>query len=121
MVTFTNYVRNTRLLEQIITNSDTLEDFFEGVENNGMKLETVMTGDICTNFAQPLSVTYPTNPITRLKRKEYESAPPTCDAEKWILDNKSAFKKKYNKKDYLQILYATAWHLYNKGYFKDKK
>lgn len=79
-----------------------------------------MTGDICTNFAQPLSVTYPTNPIITLKRKEYESAPPTPDAEKWILDNKSAFKKKY-KRDYLQILYATAWHLYNKGYFKDKK
>lgn len=43
-----------------------------------------------------------------------ESAPPDATIEKWINDNKSEFAKQYGPEKGKQVLYATAWRMYNK-------
>ena len=81
-----------------------LEDFFDAVEAHGLNLEMVMTGDIASI----------TEPISMMKRKRpYESAPDSPEAEKWIKSNKARFKKRYGE-DWESVLYATSWKLYGK-------
>lgn len=41
-----------------------------------------------------------------------ESAPPDPKIEKWIISNKDRFEKQYGKKA-KEVLYATAWKMYN--------
>lgn len=48
-----------------------------------------------------------------------EKAPPSDEAEKWIEDNKDKFKDQYGDDEYKEILYSTAWKLYNKGTFTE--
>lgn len=47
-----------------------------------------------------------------------EATPPSDEAEKWIKDNKENFKDQYGD-DYKEVLYATAWKMYNKGSFSE--
>lgn len=42
-----------------------------------------------------------------------EESPPDADIEKWIKDNKESFKQKYGSEKGLEVLYATAWGMYN--------
>lgn len=42
-----------------------------------------------------------------------ESAPPDAEVEKWINDNKTEFSKQYGSEKGKQVLYATAWRMYN--------
>lgn len=48
------------------------------------------------------------------KLKITEEAPPDSNIEKWIKDNKTEFTKQYGEEKGKQILYATAWKMYNK-------
>jgi hypothetical protein len=47
------------------------------------------------------------------KLKINESSPPDTEIEKWINDNKSRFSKEYGSERGKQVLYATAWRMYN--------
>jgi hypothetical protein len=42
-----------------------------------------------------------------------ESAPPDVDIEKWINNNQQEFSKQYGSEKGKQVLYATAWRMYN--------
>lgn len=42
-----------------------------------------------------------------------EEAPPDPKIEAWIKSNKKSFKDKYGEKKGKEILYATAWKMYN--------
>lgn len=103
---FTEFVNKIKLLEAIGNNAKTydysLEEFFEALDKNNIALEAVITGDI----AQV------TKPLMLLKRKKmYEVAPPSKEAEAWIKSNKPLFKKRYGD-DWEQVLYAVAWRMF---------
>lgn len=51
------------------------------------------------------------NSVPRAIVQLAEKAPPSPEAEKWILDNKERFKKRYGK-NYAKYLYGKAWELY---------
>lgn len=105
-ITFTEFVCKLKLLEsasdKTMYSNGYLEDFFDNILVEGLKIEEVVTGDI----AQV------TEPLMTLNRKTvYESAPKSKEAEDWILKNKSSFKKRYGD-EWEQILYATAWKIF---------
>lgn len=107
-LTFIEFINKLKTLEELaeaaINESKTLESFFDDLSEHNISLESVVTGDV----AQV------TKPIMHLRRKQvYETAPSSKEAEKWILSNKAAFKKRYGE-DWQQILYATAWKLFKK-------
>lgn len=107
-LTFTEFVNKLKIIEKIsdkaINENWYLELYLDSLEENSISIESVVTGDI----AQV------TKPIMHLQRKKvYEAAPKSKEAEEWIINNKSAFKKRYGA-DWEQILYATAWKLFNK-------
>jgi hypothetical protein len=45
------------------------------------------------------------------KKYLMESAPPSSEAEEWIVANKDKFKKEYGD-DWESVLYATAWKMF---------
>ena len=100
---FTEYYNTIKLIEECITSTDDLDEFFELVESKGLNLETVMTSDIAQM----------TLPIGSMKRKRPfdEVAPNNTKAEEFILKNKASFKKRYGD-NWEKILYATAWKLF---------
>lgn len=106
-LSFREYVETIKTLETIINESVVnndwyFEDFCDEVISHGLNLETVMTGD-CAGI---------TEPICMMRRKQpYESAPPGDKAERFILKNKEAFRKRHGA-DWEQVLYATAWKLH---------
>lgn len=107
-ITFTEFVNKIKIIENIsdkaINENWYLESYFNSLEEHSISIESVTTGDI----AQV------TKPMMMLRRKNmYESAPKSKEAEDWILANKASFKKRYGK-DWEQILYATAWKLFDK-------
>lgn len=108
MLSFKNYVdKITKIGDAAQNNKDeTLEGFLDNIiESENITVEEVVSGDIA-------QVTLPL--MTLKRRKVYEVAPPDKDIENdFIKNNKTAFKKRYGK-DWKEILYATAWKIYNK-------
>lgn len=108
MLSFNEFAKRLRIIEEItekvISEDLYLEDYFDLLEENKLSVEEMTTSDVATV----------TKPIMFVKRKKtYESAPKSKEAEDWIIANKSRFKKEYGK-DWEQIIYATAWKLFGK-------
>lgn len=104
MISFNEYIERVNHIDAISRKVKTLEDFLETLDPSICVVEEVTTGDM----AQVVL------PLMLLKRKKvYEKAPPDKEIEdSFIKKNKSVFKKLYGK-DWEQILYATAWKIYN--------
>ena len=107
-LSFADFVNTIKTLESTINEAIEsewyLEDFFDAVESHGLSLEAVMSGDISTI----------TEPISMMKRKRpYESAPNSPEAEKWIRSNKARFKRRYGD-NWESVIYVTSWRLFGK-------
>lgn len=50
----------------------------------------------------------------------YEKAPPDPKIEDWIQKNKERFKKEYGDEKGIQVLYSTAWKMYDKKVDEDE-
>ena len=105
-LSFTEFVNKLKIVESICSSAIEkdifFEDFLDDVLAHDIMIEEVVTGDI----AQV------TPPLACLKRKQvYEVAPKGEEAERFILKNKEAFKKRYGD-EWEQILYATAWKMF---------
>lgn len=110
--TFVDYYKTMTLVENCIEKSDTVEDFFDKIEDEDLQLETVMTGDMA-------QVTLPLGDIARRENPTTvtETAPPSKKAEDFIVSLKKDFQKRYGDQ-WKPILYALSWKLYNKGSLK---
>lgn len=109
MISFHQYVGTVNYLNTLSQKVDALEDFLEALDESVLTVEEVTSGDIA-------QVTLPLMMLRR--RKVYEKAPPDKSIEDdFIKPNKSRFRRMYGD-DWEQILYATAWKIYNR---KNKK
>lgn len=105
MLSFNRYVETVDFLNGLAQKVNDLEGFLEALDESVLTAEEVTSGDIA-------QVTLPL--MTLRRRKVYEKAPPDKSIEDdFIKPNKSRFRRLYGD-DWEQILYATAWNIYNR-------
>ena len=107
VLTFREFHNTVKKVEEAFNENtdETIEGFFEKLEEKQVCLETVMTGDIA-QMTLPLGVMRRRKPIP-------ETVPDNSEMEKWIAANKASFKKRYGD-DWEKVLYSTAEALYKK-------
>lgn len=101
MISFTDYHKELKLLENCIDTSESVEQFFEMLEECGLGVSNIM----CTDVGDI------TEKLANKKTNLYERAPSGKKAESWINSMKNTFKRRYGDK-WERVLYATAWKLF---------